>query len=79
MRLDLIYKKMISNEGVLAINKALLKGPFLTTRAIKEKFNLVASTRTIRKYLKEIGWKKSRTRYCQVVDFVNRGFRLLVY
>ena len=39
MRLDLIYKKMISNEGLLAIIKALLRDPFLKTQQLEEKKN----------------------------------------
>ena len=63
---------MISNSGVLAINKALLKDPCLTTQQLKVKLKLLASKRTINRYINKIGWKKSRTRYCQVVDPMNR-------
>ena len=65
-------KKLISNYGILAINKALLKNPCLSTTDLKTKLNLVASKRTITRYINKIGWRKTRTKHCQVIAPVNR-------
>ena len=69
---------MITNEGVLAINKALLKDSFLTTRAMTEKFNLVAFSGIIRKYLKLIVWKNHEHAIFKW-GFWEKSFAVFVY
>ena len=39
---------------------------------IRRELILTASTRTITRYANKLGWKKIRTRYCQIVSFNNR-------
>ena len=51
---------------------ALLEDPFQTSLEIRSKLNLVASVRTIRNYIRMLGWRKVRTQYCQIVSFDNR-------
>ena len=53
-----VQKKLISDIGMLKINQELLKNPFITCLMLKEKLNLVASTRKIRNYINLLGWKK---------------------
>ena len=50
---------LISKTGILAINNALLKYPFLTTRRIKANLKLIAKIRTISRYINRLGWRKS--------------------
>ena len=57
--------------GLLAINKALLKNPFITCLKLKQKLGLVATPRTIQNYCALLGWKKVNTKYCQIVSPVN--------
>jgi hypothetical protein len=65
-------KCFISDKGLLAINKALIKNPFMTCQKIKNDLNLLASTCTIGKALRQIGWRKVTTKYCQIVEPRNR-------
>ena len=55
----------------------LLHNPFMTSRLLKQKLKLVASIRTIRKYIKLLGWRKVRFSYCQIVSFNNRVKRYI--
>ena len=42
------HKLLISDEGLLAINKLLLSNQFVTSKEIKAKLNLVAASKTVR-------------------------------
>jgi len=70
-------KLLITDEGMLAINKLLLKNPFITCADIRKKLNLVASKRTIRDYINKLGWRKVNTKYCQIVSTDNRVKRFI--
>jgi hypothetical protein len=71
------HKLLLSRAGFLAINKILLKNPFITCNKIRNKLNLVAKVRTIRGYVKKLGWRKVTTKYCQIVSFDNRVKRFI--
>ena len=62
------HKLLISREGLLAINKALLKNPFITCNKLRAKLSLVAK---LRRYIKMLGWRRVETKYCQIVSFEN--------
>jgi hypothetical protein len=67
------YKhRVITNKGLLEMNKLLLRNSQITAKVIKKELVLTASTRTITRYCNKLGWKKIRTRYCQIVSFNNR-------
>jgi hypothetical protein len=70
-------KLLISNSGMLALNKALLENSSLTRRKLKQDLNLVASTRTISRALQQMGWRKVATKYCQIIRPVNRLKRFI--
>jgi hypothetical protein len=42
------HKLLISDEGLLAINKLLISNQFVTSKEIKAKLNLVAASKTVR-------------------------------
>jgi hypothetical protein len=71
------HKVLITREGLLAINKMLLRNPFISCKKIREKLKLIACERTIRGYLKRLGWLKAETKYCQIVSFNNRVKRYI--
>jgi hypothetical protein len=71
------HKLLLSRAGFSAINKILLKNPFITCNKIRNKLNLVAKVRTIRGYVKKLGWRKVTTKYCQIVSFDNRVKRFI--
>jgi uncharacterized membrane protein len=71
------HKLLLSRAGFLAINKILLKNPFITCNKIRNKLNLVVKVRTIRGYVKKLGWCKVATKYCQIVSFDNRVKRFI--
>ena len=58
-------KCILTSTGILAINNALLKNPFLTVRKIKADLGLIAKPRTISEYINRLGWRKVNTKYCQ--------------
>ena len=43
-----------------------------TALKLKKKLRLVASLSTIRKYINRLGWRKIRTRFCQIVSVKNK-------
>jgi len=62
------HKRFISDEGLLAINKSLLRNPFQTRNKLKNDLNLIAKPRTISDAIRRLGWRKVPTRYCQIVE-----------
>ncbi len=66
----------ISEAELMKIDKIVFKNRNITAKAIKIRQNLRASSRTIQKYLNILGWRKVRTKYCQVVSQKNRIERL---
>ena len=64
-------KLLISNIGILNINKALLNDPCLTARKIKKMFFLTASQQTIRRCIRKLDWRKIQTKYCLIVSPVS--------
>ena len=70
-------KCLISKAGILAINNALLNNSFLTVKKIKVQLVLTASTRTFSIYINMLGWRKVNTKYCQMVNPVNRVKRFI--
>jgi hypothetical protein len=66
-----LHKRLITNSGLLAINKLLLINPFITCLQLKHKLALCAKT-TIGKYCSMLGWKKVNTKYCQIVSPANQ-------
>ena len=71
------HSRVISNVGLLAINKFLLQNPFATSSLIKAKLGLLASKRTITEYCNRLGWFKIQSKYCQIVTPVNRLKRFI--
>ena len=65
-------KRLISNAGMLALNKAHLERPCLTAGKLKKDLNLHASRQTICRALNLMGWRKVQTKYCQIVRPANR-------
>ena len=53
---------LITKRGLLAVNESLLKNSFLTAKKLKFNLVLVASRRTVTRYISKLGWKKIRTR-----------------
>jgi len=68
---------LISAKGLLAINSALLKNPFITRSKLKADLKLIAHVRTISSAIRRLGWRKVQTKYCQIVDPINRLKRFI--
>ena len=68
---NIVAQCLIPKTGIPAINNALLKDLFLTTRRKKANLELVAKTRTISRYINRLGWRKVNTKYCQIVTPIN--------
>jgi hypothetical protein len=68
---------MISDAGLLALNKALLENPCLTLSKLKNDLKLIASKRTIGRALHQLGWRHVATKYCQIIRPVNRLKRFI--
>ena len=71
------HKLLISDEGLLVINKLLLSNPFVTSSEIKTKLNLVVESKTVGNYIYVLGWRKVNTKYCQIVSPVDRLTRFI--
>ena len=71
------HQVLISDAGILALNRELQSDPCLTASKLKDKLKLIASLRTITRTITHIGWKKVRTRYTQTVRPINRVKRFI--
>ena len=71
------HRLMISNAGMLALNKECLTNPCSTLRKLKEELNLFASLKTISRALHKMGWRHVLTKYCQIIRPVNRLKRFI--
>ena len=69
--------RLVTNRGLLALNKCLLNNSQLTAKQLKIRLVLTSSTRTITRYCNKLGWNKIRTRYCQIVSFNNKVKRFI--
>ena len=65
-------KRLITTRGLIAVNLHLLKNGQHTAQSIKTDLVLTVSNRKITRYCNRLGWKKIRTRYCQIVSPNNR-------
>ena len=70
-------KNLISNAGYLAINKLLLKRPFLTAQKVKNNLNLVTSRRGVARAIQKLGLRQVPTKYCQIVEPRNQIKRFI--
>ena len=71
------HRLMISNAGMLALNKECLSNPCSTLRKLKEELNLFASLKTISRALHKMGWRHVLTKYCQIIRPINRLKRFI--
>lgn len=69
-------KKLISDEGLIEINRLLLSNNELTARIIKRELLLIASESTVLRAIHSLGWRNKRTEYCQIVSNRNQHERL---
>ena len=53
---------LCSKQGLLEINRSLIKNKFLTANKIKTSLVITASKRTVSRYISRMGWRKIRTR-----------------
>jgi hypothetical protein len=67
----------ITAYDINRIDKALYRNRKLTSRALKQKFQLVPTIRTVTHYVRRLGWRKIRSKYCQAVSVKNRIERLI--
>ena len=58
------------------LNRAVYKDRSVTSRKLKNLLNLQISHRSIRRYLNILGWKKVKSKYCQIVSLKNRLERI---
>ncbi len=70
-------QRLITNRGLLSLNQHLQINSQHTLKKVKQELVLTASTRTISRYCSKIGWRKIRTRYCQIVSSNNRIKRFI--
>ena len=66
-----LHKILVSDRGLIEINKALIYNSELTANAICKELFLLASPRSVLRYIKLLGWKNSPTQYCQIVSKKN--------
>ena len=66
------HKLLISDQGLFAINKALLENPFQTRTKIKTDLIIIASSRVVGEAIRRPGWRHVRTKYYQIAEPQNR-------
>ena len=64
---------MISDAGLLALNKALLENPCLTLSKLKNDLKLIASKRTIGRALHQLGWLNMGLKCIYLVGYLVKG------
>ena len=76
-KFDFRGKPKITLRDVKLVHKLIFYNHELTAKSIKRILNLNIAERTIQKLIHNLGWRKIRTRYCQIVSGKNRIERLL--
>jgi hypothetical protein len=74
---DLRGNPIITNSDIKKINRLVYFNRELNSKKIKQLLNLDVSERTIQRIIHNLGWRKIRTRYCQIVSSKNRIERLI--
>ena len=72
-----IANTKITNGELAALDRFIYKNRDLSAGTAKISLNLLASVRTVQKYLNRLGWKKITTRYCQFVRPKNKIERVI--
>ena len=67
----------ISQNQMNALDRLIYRKRELTAKNAKIRLNLRVSTRTVRKYLNLLGWRRVCTRFCQFVSFKNKIERVI--
>jgi hypothetical protein len=67
-----LAKKKITEYGIQRIDTALFRNRQITARVVKQNFQLRPSNRTIKKYVKRLGRRKTRTKSVSVINRVER-------
>ena len=62
----------VTNGEMNMIDRIVLKNRAIKAKSIKQSLNLRPSVRTVQKYLNILGWRKIRTKFCQMVSIKNR-------
>jgi hypothetical protein len=70
-------ERLIRNRDLLSLNEHLHKNSHHTSILIKDELVLTSATRSITRYCNKLGWKKIRTRYCQLVSPNNQIKRFI--
>ena len=67
----------ISEQKLNRLEQLVFENRGFSAVQCKNRLNLQASTRTVQKYLRILGWKKIRSKYCQFVSIKNRVERII--
>jgi hypothetical protein len=62
----------VTNGEMNMIDRIVLKNRAIKAKSIKQSLKLKPSVRTVQKYLNILGWRKIRTKFCQMVSVKNR-------
>ena len=72
-----ISNTKINTNQLESLDRAIYKKCEITSRTLKHKYRIQASVRTVRRYVRRLGWRKIRTKYCQAVSMKNQVERLI--
>ena len=67
-----ISNTKINTNQLESLDRAIYKKREITSRTLKHKYRIQASVRTVRRYVRRLGWRKIRTKYCQAVSMKNQ-------
>ena len=68
----------VTNVEMKRIDLLVFKNRGIKTKSIKQALTLRPSVRTVQKYLNILGWRKIRSKFCQMVSLKNR-IELYIY
>ena len=72
-----VDKSKITENELKRLHYTIYHHREYTALRLKNKLNLRASVSSIRRYINLLGWRKIRTRYCQIVSVKNKIERWL--
>ncbi len=62
----------VTDAEMKHIDSLVLKNRGIKAKSVKQALNLRPSVRTVQKYLNILGWRKIRSKFCQMVSIKNR-------
>jgi hypothetical protein len=67
----------VTYNQLVQIDDSIIQDKSLSAKSLKYRHGLNTSVRSAQRYIRSLGWRKIRTKYCQFVSEKNRIERLI--